>query len=195
MTGDIHSRFGGRAVFKGGGGGSQTTTSGIDEEFKPYLERVLKDVTNRYEGEVAQGPDAIVAGLTKEQKAAMRAQKAQAKDMMAGTGLYDTRAAEARSLQDLAGSSAGQAYSGGVLGSARSQAATQGALAGRAGEYQQERQRVADLGAKNLGDVGSAKQAYEQARLDAPHTSASRYFGYLAGAPQTTKTTSSGGGK
>ena len=44
-----------------GGGGGQTTTSGIDPEFKPYLKRVLGDVTTRYETEVGKGPEAIVA--------------------------------------------------------------------------------------------------------------------------------------
>jgi hypothetical protein len=51
------------------------------------------------------------------------------------------------------------------------------------------------MGVKNLGEVGSAKQAYNQQRLDAPHTSASRYFGYLGNAPQQQTATQSGGGK
>ena len=41
-----------------GGGRSapqQTVTqSGIDAEFKPYLETVLKDVTSQYEGDMAK---------------------------------------------------------------------------------------------------------------------------------------------
>ena len=49
-------------------------------------------------------------------------------------------------------------------------------------------------GVTDLGKVGSTLQQYNQERLDAPHTSASRYFGYLSGAPQTSKTETSGGG-
>ena len=196
VTGDVHAPFGPSTVYKGGGGGTQTTTSGIDEEFKPYLERVLSDVTDRYESEVAAGPDAIVAKMTPEQQAAMDAQKGQAQDMMAGTGIFDTQAETQRQLANLQGRSmVGQAGSG-SLGSARSQRATQAALADMGSQFAEQRQQQALAGSQLLGDVGSAKQQYDQARLDAPHTSASRYFGYLAGAPQTTKTTqSSGGGK
>ena len=47
-----------------GGGRSapqQTVTqSGIDPEFKPYLERVLSDVTDRYEGDIGKIEKVIV---------------------------------------------------------------------------------------------------------------------------------------
>src|SRR6056300_812427 len=78
---------------KGGGGGTTVTKSGIDEEFKPYLERVLRDVTGRYEGEVAGGPDSIVAALTPEQEEALASQKRAAYNKISGTGAYDMRAA------------------------------------------------------------------------------------------------------
>jgi hypothetical protein len=77
-----------------------------------------------------------------------------------------------------------------------------GALADRSLQLQEMRQRQRQEGisgmetaASTLGKVGTAKQKYEQERLDAPHTSAERYFGYLSGAPQTTKQETSGGGK
>jgi len=195
MTGDAYSKFGGRAVFKGGGGGTQTTTSGIDPEFKPYLERVLSDVTTKYEADVAAGPDALVAKMTPEQQAAMAAQKGQAEEMMAGTGIFDTQAETQRQLANLAGRSmVGQAGAG-ALGSARAQRAQQAALADMGSQFAQQRQQQALAGGEMLGQVGSAKQQYEQARMDAPHTAASRYFGYLTNAPQTTTTTQSGGGK
>ena len=92
------------------------------------------------------------------------------------------------------GSSLGQAAYGGQLGSARAQKAMQGALADRSLAYQQRRQQEAAAGAEALGEAGSTLQQYEQQRLDAPHTSAQRYFGYLGSAPQQTKT-SGGGGK
>lgn len=194
---------------KGGGGGqTQTTTSGIDPEFKPYLERALSDVTDRYEADVAKGPDAIVAALTDEQKAALEKQKAlsgtqeaEAKAMMDGTGAYDTSAARQRDLQNLMGTAAGQASSAGGLGGARFEKAMGGALADRSLQFQEMEQARRQQGisgmetaAATLGKVGSAKQQYEQERLDAPHTSAQRYFGYLSGAPQQSKTESSGGG-
>lgn len=191
----LHKVLNNNICNKGGGGQTQQTTSGIDPEFKPYLETVLSDVTKKYKSDRKKGADAVVAKLTPEQKAAMEAQKATAQAMMQGTGMYDTRAAEQRSLQDLQGTALGQASMGGSLGSARSQAAMQGALAGRAGEYQRERQTAARAGEEMLGGIGSAKQQYQQARLDAPHTMASRYFGYLQNAPQQQTTTSSGGGK
>jgi len=195
---------------KGGGGGqTQTTYSGIDPEFKPYLEEVLSDVTDRYKSEVAKGPDAIVAAMTPEQIAALEKQKAlsgaqesEAKAMMEGTGIYDTEAARQRDLQNLMGTAAGQASVGGGLGGARFEKAMGGALADRSLQLQEMRQKQRQQGisgmetaASTLGKVGTAKQRYEQERLDAPHTSAERYFGYLSGAPQTTKQETSGGGK
>jgi hypothetical protein len=194
ITRDAYAPFGARTVYKGGGG-TTTTVSGIDKEFKPYLKEVLKDVTGKYKKDRKKGADSVVAKMTEEQGKALQRQKKYAGDMMRGTGIYDTRGAEERSLQNVAGQYLPQSYTGGALGSARSQAAMQGALANRAGEYQQQRQDFAKEGVKSLGEVGSAKQQYKQARLDAPHTLASRYFGYLAGAPQSSVQTTSGGGK
>jgi len=193
---NLHRAFNSNICNGGGGGGSTTkTTSGIDKEFKPYLKTVLKDVTKHYQKSRDKGPDSVVAAMTPEQKKALARQKQTAESMWRGTGAFNTKKAEQRSLQDLAGQSALQSYTGGALGSARSQAAMQGALAGRAGEYQQQRQDLMQEGFKNLGEVGAAKQEYKQARLDAPHTLASRYFGYLSGAPQSSTQTTSGGGK
>lgn len=194
ITGDIHAPFGSRTVHKGGSR-TQTTTSGIDPEFKPYLKEVLSDVTSKYKADVAGGPDAIVAKMTPEQQQALQEQASQAQAMMTGTGAYDTRAAEERSLRGLQGQAQRMASGAGALGSARSQAAMQGALAQRAGEYQKERQQAAQAGSELLGQVGTSKQAYEQARMDAPHTAASRYFGYLQNAPQQQVTQGGGGGK
>jgi len=179
----------------GGGSKTTTTTSGIDPEFKPYLEKVLADVTSRYEADVAAGPDAIVAAMTPEQVAALEAQKKASEEMMAGTGAYDMGAARQRDIENLMGSSVGQAAAGGGLGSARAEKAMLGAVADRSLALQQARQQDIQKGITGLGEVGSAKQAYEQQRLDAPHTSAQRYFGYLSGAPQQQVSTQTGGGK
>jgi hypothetical protein len=188
--------FGSSIARKGGGGGSTTTTtvSGIDKEFKPYLKRVLSDVTDRYEAEVAGGPDAIVAKLDQAQIDAINAQEGIGRDALAGRGIYDVRGAQERDLQNLAGSQAMQQYMGGSLGGARAQRGMQSALADRSSQNLEEQRKIQQYGMSQLGEAGSTRQAYEQQRLDAPHTSASRYFGYLAGAPQSTTQTQTGGG-
>jgi len=180
---------------KGGGGGGSTTYTGIDPEFKPYLERALSDVTARYEADVATGPDAVVAKMTPEQIAALENQKALATDKMKGTGIYDTSAANEKALKNIMGTGMGQASSAGSLGSARSQLAMNKALASEASSQQRERAQTAETGVEDLGKVGTTLQKYQQERLDAPHTSAKRYFGYLSGAPQQSKVEKSGGGK
>ena len=215
----------GRNIVMKGGGAPQTTTtsSSIDPEFKPYLEKVLSQVTDRYELE-ANDPSKVVAGMTGAQSDALAAQESLAREAMAGdtdkkdmygralagTGEYDYTAARNRDMQNVMGSAAGQAAMGGSLGSARAEKAMQGALADRSMQFQQQRQ--ADVtsglgmkdqymagkaaGIKGLGEVGSTRQAYNQAVLDAPHTAASRYFGYLGSAPQQqTQETTGGGGK
>jgi len=194
ITGDAYAPFGARTVYKGGSK-TTTTTSGIDPEFKPYLEKVLADVTGKYEADVAGGPDAVVAKMTPEQIAALDAQKKAAGEAMAGTGAYDTTAARQRDIQNLMGSSVGQSAAAGGLGSARSERAMMGAVADRSLELQKDRQATMERGITSLGEVGTTKQQYEQQRLDAPHTVAQRYFGYLSGAPQQQVSTQSGGGK
>jgi len=195
ITGDAYAPFGARTVYKGGSKPQTTVTqSGIDAEFKPYLKRVLSDVTDKYESDVAAGPDAIVAAMTQEQKDALAAQGQQGRDAIAGTGAYDTEGARRRDLQNLLGTSAGMASSSGGLGSARGEKAMMGAVADRSLALQQQRQADIQAGVQGLGEAGSTKQAYDQARLDAPDTAAQRYFGYLSGAPQTQTQTSSGGG-
>ena len=190
----LHRHFNNHICNKGGSK-TTTTTGGIDPEYKKYLTRVLSDVTDRYDKEIASGPDSIVAKMTPEQEQALAAQKQQAEDAMAGTGMYDTTAGRKRDIENLMGSAVGQAASAGGLSSARGEKAMLGAVADRSLAFDQERQRVAEMGVKNLGEVGTTKQEYEQRRLDAPHTSASRYFGYLKNAPQQQTSTQSGGGK
>ena len=77
---------------KGGGGGTNVTYTGIDPEFKPYLERALSDVTARYEGDVAAGPDAIIAGLDPKQEESLQLQEQLGRQAATGTGIYNTRA-------------------------------------------------------------------------------------------------------
>jgi hypothetical protein len=196
MPKTLANKINSHICFKGGGGGQTTVTkSGIDDEFKPYLEKVLKDVTGRYETEVAGGPDSIVAAMTPEQEASLKAQEEVANNKMAGTGAYDMRAANMRDLKNLQGRGNAKAATGGYGGSARSQMAMNSVLANRSSEQQRERQSTREAGVGDLGKVGTVRQKYAQERLDAPHTSAQRYFGYLSGAPQQSEKTGGGGGK
>lgn len=190
----LHKHFNNHICNKGGGGGTTTTTSGIDPEFKPYLTDVLADVTSKYKADVAGGPDAVVAAMTPEQQQALAAQKKAAGEAMAGTGVYDTGAARQRDLEGIMGSAAGMAAAGGGLGSARGEKAMLGAVADRSLELQKDRQATMERGITGLGEVGTTKQQYAQQRLDAPHTVAQRYFGYLGNAPQQQTSTQSGGG-
>ena len=177
----------------GGRGGPPHVTSGIYPEFKPQLEKVLGDVTSKYEADVAAGPGATVAAMDPQQTAALEAQKSLANQAIAGTGAYDYTSAMNKDLSNVVGSAAGQAALGGYGGSARAQKMMASAVGDKSLEYAQQRQSDIAGGAKALGEVGSAQQQYAQARLDAPHTAASRYFGYLGNAPQ--QKTQSGGGK
>jgi len=195
MTGDIHSRFGGRAVFKGGGGGKTTQTSGIDKEFKPYVEKGLKLGTGLLE-EQFDDPSTVVAGLTQQQLDALQAQERLGKEAIAGTGMFDTRAAEETALKNIAGQQLGGASASGSLGSARQQAAMQGALAGRAGDYQQARQQAAKEGVQAVGEAGTTFQKQGQAELSARDEALDRFFNRLTGvASKSTTTEQSGGGK
>lgn len=191
MTGDIYGRGASGAVFKGGGGGSQTTASGIDPEFKPHLQKALGRATSQLEGEL-DNRGAAIAGLSPEQ---MEAQAAAAN--VARQRLYDeTRGAAAdRALQNLQGSLVGQASGSGTLGSARQMKAREAALADAALQLQDQDYAARQQAAGHLGAIGAERQAQFQRELDAPHTSLSRYFGYLGNAPQQQTTTTSKGGK
>jgi hypothetical protein len=186
----------------GGRRAPQTTTvsSGIDAEFKPYLETALKDVTDLYTTQQAaldKGDTSnVVAALDPSQTAALDTQKTLANQAIAGTGAFDYTNAMNKDIQNVVGSAAGQAALGGYGGSARAQKMMASAVGDKSMQFQQQRQQDIGSGAKALGEVGSANQAYAQQKLDAPHTLASRYFGYLGSAPQQqTQTTTGGGGK
>ncbi len=178
----------------GGGGGGQTTISGIDPEFKPDLTKALGIATDRYTDQVEKGPDSIVAGMTDDQITALGLQRDLGQQAVSGTGIYDTKAAQEGDLKNLMGTSMSSAAGAGALGSARSQKAMQSALAGRSLEFAQQRQRDAGQGSSMIGDVGTTLQKYQQQRMDAPDTAASRYFGYLTGNAGK-QTTTTGGGK
>jgi len=176
-----------------GGGSTATTVSGIDAEFKPDLKYGLGISKELLEKQILD-PSKVIAPLNEQQKAALEASQTLASDKIKGTGMYDTAAAEQASLQGLLGNRMGSASAAGNLGSARSQKAMASALAGRAGEYQKQRQAFSDAGVQQLGDVGSSLQQQTQAELSAQDTALDRFFGRITGAaPRSTTTTQSGG--
>jgi len=176
------------------GGGGSTTTSGIAPEFIPYIRDVLSDAEGRYQSTV-KDPSKLVSSLDPSQEEALKAQESQGRQMMAGTGIYDLSGLAKQDLQNTLGGLQGQASMGGALGSARSQAATQKALGDVSANYLQQQQQNVLAGGKLMGDVGQSLQQQKQKMLDAPHLGASRYFGYLTGAPQQKVQTTTGGGK
>ena len=113
--------------------------------------------------------------------------------MATGSGAWDLSGNLMRDMQNVAGTSAGAASMGGALGSARSDAAAAKAVGDISAAYQDKNQENILGGAKLLGDVGSTLRQYQQQRLDAPDLMASRYFGYLTGAPQQKVQTKTGG--
>ena len=179
----------------GGGGGSTTSTQSIDPDIKKRVLPVLDQVGAEYQRQVSGEKD-IVEGLTQDQIRGLEAQKGLGQQALTGTGLYNTEAELDRALARTGGAADLAASGGGALGSARSQAAKQGALANVALDDLQQRRANAQAGAQQIRSVGDTYQQQQQAERDAPHTAASRYFGYLQGAPQgSTSTSSQGGGK
>jgi len=172
----------------GGGGSSQTTTQGIDPAFRPYLEEVLSDVTGQYRQRREEGPTATVAGDVAEQQEAIRTAQGLGRDLSQGYSRADIE----RDLRNTQGQQLAQGQ--GALGSARADRARSAALADRSLQLQQASDQRRGQGAQVLGAVGQERQAKRQSVLDAPHTEAQRYFGYLGSAPQQ-QTTSGGGGK
>jgi len=179
------------------GGGSRpvqtTTSSGIDPEFKPYLETALSKATDLYTGSVDDASK-VVSPMTTQQTQALDASEADAQARLAGTGAYDYTGALNTALQNTVGTAAGQAALAGQAGSARAQKMMASAIGDKSLQFQQLKQADQAAGAKQLGEVGSAHQAYNQQVLDAPHTASQRYFGYLGAAPQQQVSTQTGGG-
>ena len=171
----------------GGGGQSQTTSGGIDHAFRPYLEEVLSDVTGQYRQRRTEGPEATVAGHVAEKQEALRAAQQYGRDLSGGIS-PEMIERDLRNLQ-------GQQLAGGqgTLGSARADRARQSALADRSLQLQQASDQRRGQGLQALAGVAEEQQVQRQRVLDAPHTEAQRYFGYLGSAPQQQTTTQSGG--
>ena len=92
----------------GSGGGTKTVSTGIDPEFKPYLEKVLSDVTDKYTSDVAN-PDGTIADMDRLQKEALERGEGEARNAILGTGKYDMTAANNRDMRNMIGSASGAA--------------------------------------------------------------------------------------
>ena len=179
----------------GGGGGSSVSRQEIDPDIKRRVLPVLDQAGAEYQAQISGEKD-IVEGLTQDQIRGLEAQKGLGQQALSGTGLYNTEAELQRRLAQTGGAADLAASGAGALGSARSQAARESALANVALDDLERRRAYAQEGAQQIRGVGDTYQQQQQAERDAPHTAASRYFGYLQGAPQGSSATSSqGGGK
>jgi len=176
----------------GSGGGTKTVNTGIDPEFKPYLEKVLSDVTDKYTADVAN-PDSTIADMDRLQKEALLRGEGESRDAILGRGKYDMTAANNRDMRNMIGSASGAASFGGGLGSARNDRAMASAIADQSFRNMKDRQETTARGLAAMGEAGNQYRSFEQEKKDAPHKAASRYFGYLGNAPQTR--TETGGGK
>ena len=180
----------------GGGNATTITESGLADKFAPYFEKALDKYSQLYEKNMADGvADATVAGIPAEMQTGLDEQKRLAGDMLSGTGIFDYSGARKADLENIQGSSAGQASAGGALGSARSQKAMYGALGDKSLDYQKLVGQTALGGTDLYGKVGSTMRDYQQQRLDAPYTETSRIFGFAGMSPTKSTSTQSGGGK
>ena len=177
--------------YKGGGGGGSTTTSTqIDPEIRKRITPALDRATEQYEGEL-KDPSKVVAGSAGVEQA-LDEQDQLSRAALEGTGIFDETDAVNRQLQNLQGQQLAQQQ--GSLNSARADKARQSVLADKALEFQDRRQQQAAQGAQALTGTQTALRGLEQEVRDAPHTSLSRYFGYLGSAPQSQQQTSNQGG-
>ena len=197
------------------GGGSQTTTSGIDEEFKPDVLDMLSDAKRLYD----TGQLGRVAGLTEEMRRGIAAGTSAGRNQqsLAGTmqdiaqapvDLSGMRTAASQEAMNTLGITRDAAGARGALGGSR-QAINESSIANQLAanfaniDQQAQQQQMQNLqtaiggqGAayQTLSDVGASTQDYSQAQADAPYTALAQRVGMFTGlAPKQTTTT--GGGK
>jgi len=177
----------------GGGGRSSTVTSGINPKDFPELMEML-DLSAQRTREQLAGDRKIIADPTKEQLESLNQKTRLAEDKIYGRGMYDDSALQRQTLENMAGTQAGKAASGGTYGSARTQAANTAQLADAANLFNVNKRKVASEGVRDLGDVGTFFQEANQKGLDSQGMALDQFFNRInAGAPKTTTTT--GGGK
>ena len=187
-----------------GGGGNSTTTTGLPEWARPYVEESLASAVDMYK----VGAYENVAGLTPEQIASLESKKTlgsrggvydriaedsygatQAyRDASSGTGLFGANALG----QQTTAMKVGGEMAAAELANRRNAAMTgAGGVLGAGSQLQGQFGAGADL----LGSVGSAVQQQNQNEGDAAYQGIQRLFG-LYGSPALGSTsTSTGGGK
>ena len=195
-----------------GGGGNSTTTTGLPEWARPYVEESLESAVDMYK----VGAYENVAGLTPEQIASLESKKTlgsrggvydriaedsygatQAyRDASSGTGLFGANALgqQTDAMKDSIGTAVrvGGEMAAAELANRRNAAITgAGGVLGAGSQLQGQFGAGADL----LGSVGSAVQQQNQNEGDAAYQGIQRLFG-LYGSPALGSTsTSTGGGK
>jgi hypothetical protein len=168
------------STYNKGGGGSSTTTSGMPEEFRPYVEEGLKTAEGMYKKEMAAGAQPTVDAYTRlgTTGAALGAEAEQERKNLAqfkteGAGATAARDEYGRQmgqdwnqmiqqdLQKTAASGAMGMSNAGALGSARAGMAQQGALADRAMQLRAAENAAKTQAAQGLaGADTSAQQRY-----------------------------------
>lgn len=166
-----------------GGGGGGTTTTELDPEIKQAILPAIKDVSNMY---MSDDFDKI-ADQTASRAALQAQEKLAARTLEEGLGN--------EALLNQMKNTQGQLLAGsqGALGSARADRAREGAMIDKSLQLSQADLATKQQAADALGNVAGQERQLSQEQLDAPLRGAERYFGMLAGAPQGSKTTQTGG--
>lgn len=203
----------------GGGGGKTTSVQSIDPDIKRATLPALQQATKAFQkGDYGQVADQAGA------KEAIEIQRNVANQALQGLDTSEVDAVNAQVAREGLGtenllnalrSSEGQLMAGqqGALGSARADRAREAAMVDqslnltsadiaakqKAGEglinTRLSNQEQQQSGASALGQLANQGRALGQEALDADIKGAERYFGLLAGAPQGSTTTQTGGGK
>jgi hypothetical protein len=166
-----------------GGGGGGTTTTELDPDIKRAILPGIQKVSDMY----GTGEFDKVADQEAARKALQTQQDLATKSLSEGLGtqnlLNEMRNTEGSLL----------AGSQGALGSARGDRAREAALVDRGMQLSQADLNVKQQAADALGNIAGQERQLTQEQLDAPLRGSERYFGMLAGAPQGSKTTQTGG--
>lgn len=182
----IQQALGQAPMYNKGGGGTSTTSGGIDAEFKPYLEKVLKDVTTKYEAEAAAGQPGLEDAYRNLGDTASKL-GAEAEAKRAGLTQYETEGAGAAAARQQAESQIGQDWSGmisndlansrggslaqraagGALSSARAERGQEAAMADRAIALRQAENTAKSAAGQNLANLDTAQQSRHLGALGA----------------------------
>lgn len=172
-------------ICNGGGGGNAQTTTTLDPDIKRAILPGIQDVSNMYR----KGAFDNVAAQEGSRAALQAQQDLATSTLEQGLGTEN--------LLNQMRNTEGALLSGsqGALGSARANRAREGALLDTGLQLSQADLRAKQQAADALGGIAGQERALTQEQLDAPLRGSERYFGMLAGAPQGSTTTQTGGGK